>query len=372
MRIECEIEVSSDVEHLRQIYTGYSILARQGFLKLRQTIPNEALRDKNNPNRWTDYKFFNLRVTLNGNISIIYDVHDWNRIDEEILAGADFYFKRSFDPEYVSGLAEPNKVFPLGLNYPVSIAHVDIFKLQRSRLYSGTAKLKAVAKALRLDRFGIGRGEVERIDILESEPDIRAEPKILFMTRLWNPETVEDKRQKNAIEAINEMRAECVRALRAEFRDRFFGGLARDEYSIKYFADCLLPDTGLSDKRVFLEILRKHPVCVATTGLNGSNGWKLGEYVAFSKAIISEPLKYTVPGNFAKNSNYLEFSSPEDLVGAAASLFENRELRGEMMTNNRRYYQKYVRPDAMILNSLNTVFHDGQNPLRKRGGRVIG
>ncbi len=58
MTVKCELIINSDVEHLRQIYTGFSLLHQKGFLQLKQTIPNEFLLDKTGPNRWVNYKFF--------------------------------------------------------------------------------------------------------------------------------------------------------------------------------------------------------------------------------------------------------------------------------------------------------------------------
>lgn len=355
MKLDCEIEVRSDVEHVKQIYAGFSLLHRSGFLSLKQVIPKEALQNREDPDRWTDYKFFNVKAVINGSIKVLYDLHDWNWIDEDILGQVDFYFKRGFDREYISGLKDAAKVFPLGLNYPVSTDTADLFKLRRSVLYPGKDRVKAIAKALRLDRFGIGPGEAERLENLEAAPDPQAEPKVLFMARLWDPGAIESKKQADAVREINDVRAECVRVLRKEFGSRFFGGLARDEYSLSLHPDCVLADTGLSNKRNYLKTLAEFPVCVATTGLNGSTGWKMAEYVAFSKAIITEPLLYEVPGNFSAGSNYLEFSTPADLVEAAARLFDDPALRAQMMANNHRYYLEHVRPDALVRHSLSVV-----------------
>ena len=55
--------------------------------------------------------FFNTKVILNDKIKVCYDTHDRNWIDEEILSGVDFYFKRSFDEDYLSNVAEKSKVF---------------------------------------------------------------------------------------------------------------------------------------------------------------------------------------------------------------------------------------------------------------------
>ncbi len=351
MKLNCELIINSDVEHLRQIYTGFSILHKRGFLRLKQTIPNEFLLDKNNPDRWTNYKFFNAKVILNDKITVIYDVHDWNWIDEEILSDADYYFKRSYDEEYVSQLKDGAKVYALGLNYQVVSDERNKFQLNRAAFYSGTDKIKALVKSLHLGAFG----ETEQLNNMHSYPAFDSPPKVLFMARAWDTDRIENKAQKDAVEQINETRAECIRLLRKEFGTRFYGGLAHDDYSNKHFKDCLLPDGDLSDKRKYLEILKNFPICVATSGLNGSNGWKLGEYVAFSKAIVSEPLQFAVTGDFKKESNYLMFTDSENLISSVTRLFENRSLRLAMMLNNYRYYQSYLKPDELVLNSLATV-----------------
>lgn len=356
MNLNCEILVNSDVEHLQQIYTGYALLHQKGFLNLKQTIPAEFLNNKNAPDRWTDYKFFNTTVVLNGKIRLCYDLHDWNWIDEEILRESDFYFKRSYDEKHISILAEKDKIFRLGLNYMVTSSSRDFFRLRRSQFFGGKDKLKSVVKSLKIaESFGKS-GETEQIRNLEALPDFSLEPKIIFMARAWDTSKIENKTQKEEVEVLNENRAECVRTLRKEFGDKFFGGLAHDDYSAKYFKDALLPDGNLSNKRKYLEILKNFPICVATTGLNGSNGWKLGEYVALAKAVITEPLVFEVTGDFTVGKNFLEFTNAGELASAAARLFEDKNLRLSIMMNNYRYYQAFLRPDSLILNTLETVF----------------
>lgn len=343
----------SDVEHLQQIYTGFARLHREGKITLRQTIPSEAKKARG-ADRWVNYKFFNTTAIINGTTRVCYDTHDWNWIDKEILAGCDFYFKRSYDPQFISTLEHRDKVFPLGLNYQVASSEFDIFKLKRAAFYSGKDRIKATLKGLRIDNL-LRQRETERIDNLEAAPDPNIEPRVLFMARAWNPEKIESKKQKAAVEAINETRAKCIVVLRKELGEKFYGGLAHDDYSKKYFSNALLADDSSSSKRNYLEILKRFPICVATVGLNGSNGWKLAEYVAHSKAILSEPLVYQVPGKFEAGQNYIEFSDADDLVASAVKLIEDGTSRTEIMANNFAYYNSHVRPDAMIANSLNVV-----------------
>lgn len=98
---------------------------------------------------------------------------------------------------------------------------------------------------------------------------------------------------------------------------------------------------------------------MATTGLHGSIGWKLAEYVAFSKAIVSEQLIYDVPGPFAAGRNYIEFTSPEECLNGALRLIEDMALRKQVMQSNADYYRDYLRPDALVRNALKTALEQG-------------
>jgi hypothetical protein len=70
------------------------------------------------------------------------------------------------------------------------------------------------------------------------------------------------------------------------------------------------------------------------------------------KAIVSEKLVFGVPGDFAPERHYVEFTSPEGCVEAAVRLVENRDLRARLMSNNAAYYRKCLRPDSLIDNAL--------------------
>ncbi len=179
---------------------------------------------------------------------------------------------------------------------------------------------------------------------------------MLFMVRAWDPDNSppglpQEQRQERA--AINETRARCVSLLRKEFGSRFFGGFAHTSYAIDHFRAQLLDDRTDCSKRNYVRLLQRHPICVATTALHKSIGWKLGEYVAFSKSIVSERLNFTVPGRFERDRNYLEFETPEQCVHQAARLFEDGQLRHQMMEKNWDYYRTHLAPDRLVLRTLN-------------------
>ena len=161
------------------------------------------------------------------------------------------------------------------------------------------------------------------------------------MVRAWDPYDRPDRERKTIEDflQINETRAQCVKFLREEFGDKFYGGCSHTEHAVKNYKECLMPDNTLSSQRNYIRLLRSYPICVATTGLHGSIGFKFAEYVASSKAILSEKLNYEVPGGLEAGNNYIEFDFPEDCVNKARQLFSDSGLRRQIMKNNAIYYR---------------------------------
>jgi hypothetical protein len=135
---------------------------------------------------------------------------------------------------------------------------------------------------------------------------------------------------------------------------RFTGGFSASRFTQENYADLVVAADSTSQQN-YLRTLRAFPICVASTGLHGSTGWKLAEYVAFSKAILSERLLYDTPGTFEPPANYIEFTSAEECLNGAVRLIEDTALRQQIMQNNAAYYRAYVRPDALVRNALTTA-----------------
>lgn len=341
--LTCQLFSYSDTPHLQQLYTGYRILHDRNVVRVKQIVSKKHLKGSRD---------VHLKVVVNDRTVLYYDTHDSYEIDEEALHEVDFYFKRSYADTFVKTLSEQHKIFPLGLNYPIYGEGFDRLLLKRASLYGGVEKIKTLVRAFNFEPFLAQKIYTPRVSSLTCYPDFNAPPKVLFMVGAWNPNINNVPEKQEEIRRINETRAQCVRLLRREFGENFCGGFAPDDYATKHYGDCLLHDGDSAKKKNYLKILLDYPICIATTGLNNSIGWKLAEYVAHAKAIVAERLNYRVPGSFENGVNYLEFSKPEVCVEAAVKLFENRELRCRMMANNFRYYQSYLRPDALILNTL--------------------
>jgi hypothetical protein len=343
-KLNCEITVYGSMGHTQQILTGYFMLKRQGLLDFTSKIKKNNLDSIE--------KAYHVKVVIEEKVVIYYDLTDGYEIDMEELDKVDIYFKRSYLESYIMSLEESksNKIFVLGMNYFVFPNSIDMSNIIRSLSFNSTkAKVSSLLKALNLPSIITNSPKLKNMEALASSQE-RENRKILFLTRTWNPSI--DGGEDPEIVEINETRANCIRALKKEFGDDFQGGFSDTEYTRKYYKDCIFENTKLTKKNAYLKYIKQFPICITTTGLYGSIGWKLGEYVAMSKAIVTEKLQYSLPGNFENNKNYLEFSTVDECVEQTLDLYHNDTKRLQMMNENASYYYKYLKPDALVLNSI--------------------
>jgi hypothetical protein len=341
---DCEVQAFPS-PYFAQIYEGLEILRKKGWVNL--TVTPE-LKKQDKPV---------LKMILNRKHVILYDGLDGiNWVDGSLEDNiqyfrnnikADFYFKRSFHQTLKDNAPNGCQVFPLGLNYTF-FPERNFFNDSKSRMkhFIGNSFLSSFFK-----HTAINSSEFEY-------PPIRNEKfKILFLTKFWNPDDIDLDHLKTEREVMNRNRAEFIRACRREFGDRFIGGVDNSSFSEKFAKD-LIMDAGMTNKKAFLKTVKESNVCISTAGLHDSIGWKFGEYVAASRAIVSEPLAYGVPGDFHEDRNYLVFRNTDMLIEKVSLLVNDKNALAEMMTNNYRYYNNYVKPENLVLNTLLTVdFH---------------
>lgn len=352
--IECELLCLSSAEHLSQIYTGFGLLERQGLVKVRITrLPGYTVGTLANPK---------LRVILNKNIKVVYDTFDGEDVDRKELTWCDFYFKRSCYNDYSGNPVdtESKKIFPLGFNYsaygPGDYSFV--------RLMFGLVSIKSLAdinKALvslirltplsYLLRTSSGKNNAI-YSKFENSPFYSNSPYIIFFARLWDPERTKHIPLKDEREAMNQMRVEIIRKMKRNFGNSFIGGLEPTDFANRFFKDCVVEDPRIVYKKNYMKLLQSSSIGIATAGLMKSNGWKIAEYIAGAKAIVSEKLSFQVPGDFQEPKNYLHFGLSDEAVEQAGKLMENSQLRYEMMVRNLVYYHLYLRPDVLIWNTL--------------------
>lgn len=187
----------------------------------------------------------------------------------------------------------------------------------------------------------------------EDYPLLNQKNQLLFLTRLWAP--YDKKGNFNAqIDQINKKRIKYIQLCRKEFGKYFIGGLSDTTISRQEARELIL-EKEYTSRYHFIKSVKNSNICISTTGLHHSMGWKFSEYIAASRAISSEPLHYLLPGDFGEK-NYIEFTSEDKLINGIIDLIRNKEKMISIMHNNYIYYNNYVRPDNLVLNSILEVF----------------
>jgi hypothetical protein len=352
--LHCELILRSSAVHLSQIFTGFGLLKESGVINV--TLKKSQDYAPNVPQR--------LKVIVNNKTKIIFDVRDSEAIDRDDLHWSDLYFKRSYSKAHFT---DP-RIHPLGLNYAAfgksDFSHKFFwfnleFLIKNAKEIGSSYKsiLRSTPILNKLLHQEIGRG-VSDFNIFEGKPKICKKPLILFQFRLWDPNSPECKTTESSEERnyINTMRVNCLIHLRKEFGDQFIGGISPNQFAKSHYPHLLVSEKQ-AQKAGYIKKFQESSICVTTMGLMGSNGWKLGEYVAGAKAIVCEHPKFEVPGEFGDGKNYFGFSSPEKCVERVTFLINNPEIRYEMMKSNLQYYQLFLRPDRLVWNAISEALY---------------
>jgi len=345
----CQIRLGGLIPHLSQVAAGFTLLEQKGLLRLEYKGLAAFKRDGL-------YLHGILLEAQIGDAVLAYDLADGyedilqrEEFDRQ-LARVTFYFKRSYDPKFHEGMKNRRKLRPLGLNYNVTCP----------------------GNFMDACRPAPGGCAPEDYMSHNSYPNYRG----LFLTRLWNPDGVRARviqklhphlsdAEAQAVadenvaqfEHMNALRTGCIRACREALGERFLGGLEDSVFARKAAPDLVLP-AAETNRAAFLNRLKENFVCLTTEGLHHSVGWKMAEYCAAGRAIVTDPPRCLLPGGFSRGRNYIQYATPEECVSQLTALLGNAAAIHRMEAANFAYYNQYVRPDVMVLHTLREVWPD--------------
>ena len=144
---------------------------------------------------------------------------------------------------------------------------------------------------------------------------------------------------------------ELLHRLQSAFPAQFTGGVSDNTCARRQCPELIVPDM-LTGKRAYLHRMQHTEICVTSTGLHGSTGWKLAEYVAAGRAIVTEPLRYTLPGGFEEGKNYKTYTSPAQCEEQLRQLLADPAAILAMAQHNADYYQMWLRPEQQVRQAL--------------------
>lgn len=166
---------------------------------------------------------------------------------------------------------------------------------------------------------------------------------IFFLSTLW----YNDVWNKND-EGVNLRRAHFIRACKSIENCQFEGGLLGDASSSnEKFADVY------TDQRVafpvWIEKTKRSALVFNTPAFWDCHGWKLGEYLALGKCIVSTKLSNDLPYplEHGKNIHFVE-DTEESMREAIEYILDHPEYRHKLEQGAKAYWEKYGTPEASL------------------------
>lgn len=184
----------------------------------------------------------------------------------------------------------------------------------------------------------------ERLPMSVYENDIPSEDNyIFFLSTLW----YSNEENKND-ETVNRRRANFIQACKSINGIRYEGGLLGDSSSSnEKFRDVLADHGEPFDK--WIEKTKRSALVFNTPAFWDCHGWKLGEYLALGKCIVSTKLSNDLPCPLEHGVNiHFVDDTEESMRKAIEYILSHPEYRHKLEKGGRDYWEKYGTPEASL------------------------
>lgn len=167
---------------------------------------------------------------------------------------------------------------------------------------------------------------------------------IFFLSTLW----YSDEWNKND-EGVNLRRAHFIRACKKMEEVCFEGGLVSqgtERSSEELFTDCLCKGVSMKE---WMEKTKHSALVFNTPAFWDCHGWKLGEYLALGKCIVSTPLSNDLPAplEHGKNVHFVE-NTQESMREAVEYIIGHPGYRKRLEQGAKTYWERYGTPEASL------------------------
>lgn len=177
---------------------------------------------------------------------------------------------------------------------------------------------------------------------LDPEPSLS--DYVFFCSTLWYNDEYNLNDRK-----VNARRANFIRACKGIGSIRFEGGFVPQQgrSSSELFADCLSATSY--PYKTWLQKTKQSALVFNTPAFWDCHGWKLGEYLALGKAIISTPLSNDLPAPLTHgiNIHYVE-DDIDSMKDAVSYIINNPAYKRNLEIGAKEYWEMYGTPEKSL------------------------
>jgi len=269
------------------------------------------------------------------NVKIVIDYKDSYPVNSEIYDWCDVYGKVNLNEKYTD-LSAYKKIINIGPGFGVTIwnNYMTVFEAACNFIKSYSYN------DVKLYPFFYGYyWQTKRLPISGFTWCPTDGKYVFFVSTLWNHD--------NCIKSTNVLRAAFVEASNNTGLN-FEGGLYAKQSNKEYYKYKHLVYSKFISFPSYIQKTKRSSVVFNTPTVYNCHGWKLGEYFAMGKAIISPPLinKMPVELEHGKNIHFIKDSS--ELKVAIGKITGDQNYRATLEEGALNYYQKYLSPEMVI------------------------
>lgn len=253
--------------------------------------------------------------------------NDFATVDPYVVEWADVVGQVNVDPK----LSYSPKVVPIGPSFGLpwnSRRSLTGFVVRSGGMTSPSRVPAMLRDYLRANR--------ERTPLSSYTSTGSADGTVFFVASYW----------RNASTA-NERRLRFLRAVQRRPGLTLDGGFWSRDALPPEFSEFQLG--GSVDHAEYLRRTKASTLVFNTPAVHDCLGWKLGEFLALGKAVISTPLGRTMPGDFRSGEHiHIVEDADEGILAAVDLLHADRTYRHHLEESARRYWEQFLRPEAVI------------------------
>ncbi|GHS95961.1 hypothetical protein FACS189421_00170 [Bacteroidia bacterium] len=285
-----------------------------------------------------DHYFAFVVVHNNHTLKCIVDYRDKRTFKSSAYKWCDIYAKINYKKE-ITPVEYQSKTVSIPPSFGIHVYNkTKATLLGLSNLFKSFFRLSVPPK-LFFTQY-IGQYHRPKIEQYAVSPENEKDNYCFFISTLWDHE--------NCITGTNKWRAQYIRECRKHANLTFEGGLFASTSNTEFqdYKDVIINQHY--DSSEYLEKTKKSLFVFNTPAVHECHGWKLGEFLAMGKAIISTPISNDLPTELKHGENIHIINSEKELAEAINLLLNDKEYRLKLERGAKEYYEKYASPSVVI------------------------
>jgi len=267
----------------------------------------------------------------NQTTKVIIDSRDSNQINKAQLEWCDVYGKVNYNTDNLSS-EDQKKIVAIGPSFGIKI-----WNLTKTFFYLVSNFVRFRKSIANKREFAANYWrQYKRLKLEEYNPIHSSVNEVFFISSIWKHE-----------KETNRNRSLFIEACKSNTDLYFEGGFAPRKNGDNLGLDSLLYSKIVSLK-VYMKKIKNSSVVFNTPAVLSCHGWKLGEFLALGKAIITTSHHNILPADLEANKHVIYVENEDEIKKSINRLIADIDFKTKLEFESRNYFNQYLSPTKVI------------------------